>query len=193
MNQNELKAARNSTTVLAALVSTLAHTVHEGKSWVDLHELRRQFSSPENVLCRVYQHLWRVQSIFEGGSKRSCVYMPSLSVRFTQPSHYRTNELACRCRIFPTASPIIKIFSSRPGALRLSSYYWNTGVDTVQLAFLAQKLTSKSAHEPVAQSMGNNDIHYRADCEWVQHYSVTLSLCTPATPTSAIPHSHVWH
>ena len=112
MNQNELKAARNSTTVLAALVSTLAHTVHEGKSWVDLHELRRQFSSPENVLCRIYQHLWRVQSIFEGGSKRSCVYMPSLSVRFTQPSHYRTDELACRCRIFPTASPIIKIFSS---------------------------------------------------------------------------------
>ena len=64
--------------VLAALVSTLAHTVHEGESRVDLHELRRQFSSPENALCRVYQHLWRVQSVFEGGSKRSGVYMPLL-------------------------------------------------------------------------------------------------------------------
>ena len=42
--------------VLAALVSTLAHTVHEGKSRVDLHELRRQFSSPENALCRVYTY-----------------------------------------------------------------------------------------------------------------------------------------
>ena len=65
--------------VLAALVSTLAHTVHEGKSRVDLHELRRQFSSPKNALCTVYQHLWRVQSIFEGGSKRSGVYMPLLA------------------------------------------------------------------------------------------------------------------
>ena len=73
--------------VLAALVSTLAHTVHEGESWVYLHELRRQFSSPENALCRVYQHLWRVQSVFEGGSKRSGVYMPLLaSVSHNQAS-----------------------------------------------------------------------------------------------------------
>jgi len=64
--------------VLAALVSILAHTVHEGKTRVDLHELRRQFSSPENALCRVYQHLWQVQSVFQGGSKQSGVYMPLL-------------------------------------------------------------------------------------------------------------------
>ena len=37
--------------VLAALVSTLAHTVHEEGSRVDVHELRRQFSSLENALC----------------------------------------------------------------------------------------------------------------------------------------------
>jgi len=45
----------------------------------------------------------------------------------------------------------------------------------VQLAFLGQKLTSKSAHEPGTQSMGDNDIPYRTNCVWAQHYPVTLN------------------
>ena len=71
----------------------------------------------------------------------------------------------------------VQLSKSFQAARRLASHYSNTAVDTVQLAFLAQKLTSKSAHEPGTQSMGDNDIHYHANCAWVQHYPVTLILC----------------
>ena len=60
-----------------------------------------------------------------------CLYAFT-SVHFTQPSHYHTDELACRCRIFPTASRIIKIFSSFPAPclvlLGYSSRYGTTCV-----------------------------------------------------------------
>ena len=106
-----------------------------------------------------------------------CLYAFT-NVHFTQPSHYRTDEVAYRCRIFPTASPIIKIFSSRPVPfLVLFEYSSRYGTTCVPGA----KTDDKLAHKPGTQSMGDNDIHYRANCAWVQHYPVTLNkaLCSP--------------
>lgn len=70
--------------------------------------------------------------------------IPALySLCSTQLIHYRTKD-----QVFDAVSsqPKVQLSKSFRAALRLALYYLSTPVNTVQLAFPAQKLTSKSVH-----------------------------------------------
>ena len=131
------------------------------ESRVELHELRCQ-----NVLCRIYKHLRRVQNIFEGGR----IYMPLLlSVSHNQaiiaPKSWLVDAVPSQLQVHI----IFKLPCALPHNIRIQQYiqynlcYWC-------------KNWRRSLHTGlVAQSMCDNDIRYRANCAWVQHYLVTLT------------------
>jgi len=98
--------------VLAVLVS---HTVCEWKARLTFMNFASIFISRECAMQGLSTSMASSEH-FQGRVEAISHLYAFTSVCYTQPSHYCTEELTCRCCIFPTASPIIKIFSGHPAS-----------------------------------------------------------------------------